>query len=140
MWIIYHGRLLSLTMIIFFIAPKRLVSKAAQRCKCYLHCPFSLSFLNSVYFYGFIRIIMDILFNRFLSYESSDYQFSLKDFVDLKQIGSGGFSKVFKAFNLKWQRHFALKQFDLKMLSQNSLMNIQKEIEIHSQLKSPNVV
>lgn len=60
---------------------------------------------------------MEILSNRFLSYESSDLQFSLKDFVDLKQIGSGGFSKVFKAFNTKWQKHFALKQFDLKMLS-----------------------
>lgn len=52
---------------------------------------------------------MDILSNRFLSFESQEMVFSVGDFTNLVQIGHGGFSKVFKAFHSKMQRFFALK-------------------------------
>lgn len=54
----------------------------------------------------------------------------------MQLVGQGGFSKVYKAKHIKSRQYFALKAFDLKVISQASLTNIQKEIEIHSKLNS----
>lgn len=65
---------------------------------------------------------------------------SLADFAIEREIGCGGFSRVFAAEHLATKTKFALKRIDLSRLHESNMPNIERELEAHSKMDSPNIV
>ena len=61
---------------------------------------------------------------------------------NLKTIGSGSYGQVYLALNIITKKYYAIKHMDKKniFLILNSLLNIQKEIDIQSKIEHPNIV
>jgi serine/threonine protein kinase len=64
----------------------------------------------------------------------------LTEFRIIKQIGQGGFSKVYLAEHQKSGNRFALKKLNLNKISEPDFNLLISELTIHSKLNHPNVV
>lgn len=63
------------------------------------------------------------------------------EFLDSERIlGEGSFSKVFKVKNKKDGKVYALKQINLRLLSEREIENLQTEISLHKSLNHPNII
>ena len=63
------------------------------------------------------------------------------EFPDKEKIlGEGGFSKVFKAYNIKSKKYYALKKLNILKLSKPDKENLQKEVDLHKNLKHINII
>lgn len=65
---------------------------------------------------------------------------NLSEFQIIKEIGRGGFSKVYLALHKKTKMQYALKKLNLKKISQTDYKMIINELKIHSKLTHPNIV
>ena len=75
--------------------------------------------------------------------------YSLKNFIAvyqrdgrLKTIGSGSYGQVYLGMNIIDKKYYAIKHMDKKNIFAilNTLLNIQKEIDIQSRINHPNIV
>lgn len=66
----------------------------------------------------------------------------VNQYVLLKKLGEGSFSKVYLGFDTQTQKHYALKRVHLKELSRtiSGIKQLQTEIEIMRKLKHPNII
>lgn len=64
----------------------------------------------------------------------------LSQFITLKQVGEGAFSKVFACQDLLTQQIYAIKIVDFSVLRELEIQNIRMELEIHSRLKNNSIV
>jgi serine/threonine protein kinase len=66
------------------------------------------------------------------------FRIQSKDIVYGERLGAGGFGEVFKA---KWDRtEVAVKQLTLKSLSESTIKEFKKEVEVHLNLRHPHIV
>lgn len=65
---------------------------------------------------------------------------SITDFLVIREVGYGAFSRVFEAISRKTNQKVALKIFSTESLSPNDQLLVANEIEVHSRLRAPHII
>ena len=70
----------------------------------------------------------------------TNYIKSINDYIKIKEIGAGAYSKVYLVEDANTKEKYALKTMELNELSQDDFENVVKEIESHINFNHPNII